>query len=189
MTRGAWLVGVVALVVLGGISPPTARGAGASTVVVSGALSLSGPLNPVCTTGSPCPPSVILTPPPTGKRSPPYTVMGALRSVSFTPSACTGVGPAACTVAMSGSWHGYCDFASGRWSLGVKDGAGATHILDLTYELVGRSLVGRGHVKRSGTTEVGDVFVTATVTGGCAPGTTSLALTAAMAITYPKVTP
>lgn len=182
----AVLAAAVPLAPLAGVTP--AHGAGATSVAVTGTVSLSGPVQPVCSAGTPCPPVIILTPPPTGKQSPPYTVTGSLRSASFSSSTCTGAGTMPCMVAVSGSWHGYCDLASGRWSVGVKDAAGVVHILNLTWELVGRTLAGRGHATRSGSTEVGDTFVTAAVTSDCVPGTTSLALTAQVTIVYPKLT-
>jgi hypothetical protein len=171
---------------------PPAQAAGATTAVVTGTLTLNGPVQAPCTGTAPCPPPIIPSPPPfIGKLGPLFSVEGgALRMGSFTQATCA---PAPCSVVFSLAYRGYCGLATGRGSGGLLDANGEAHLLDLTFTAVGTELVVRGNARRYSTGEVGDLFGAFTVVlpaVECAMGTaTTLPLAGDLTVTYPKVTP
>ena len=186
--RRAVLVAVV--VALAGTWSPPAEAVGASTVVVTGTLTLNGPVAAPCTTG-PCPPTVTPSPPPfLGKMGPLYSTDGDFRTATFSQAACA---PGACSLAFSTSYRGYCGLASGRGSGGLRDGNGAVHLLDLTFVLTGTEMAVRGNARSHATGELGDLFGTFTVVSPpaeCAAGTaTAFTMAGDLTVTYPKATP
>lgn len=171
---------------------PPAQAAGATTAVVTGTLTLNGPVQTPCTGTAPCPPPIIPTPPPfLGKLGPPFSVDGgALRTASFSQATCL---PSPCTVALTTSYRGYCGLATGRGSGGVLDANGEAHLLVFTFTAVGTEWVVRGNARRNSTGEVGDVFGNFTVVppaADCAAGTaTTFPFAGDLTVTYPKLTP
>lgn len=182
---------VAALLVLSVLHAPAAPAAGVVTAVFAGTVTTNTGFSLPCV-NDPCPPQVVLTPPPTGKMAPPFTPYGDVGLASFTASTCTD--PGTCSLVLGFSMHGYCGLASGRGSGGLVDSSGAPHQLAFTYTLTGTTLVGRGAATKPSTGEVGDIVLTGTVVptdpAACLSGTaSSFSFIGDLTLVYPKLTP
>lgn len=170
---------------------PAAPAAGVVTAAFTGTITTTTGFSAPCV-NHPCPPQVVLTPPPTGKMAPPFTPYGDLGNATFNASTCAD--PGTCSLVLGFSVHGYCGLATGRGSGGLLDSSGAPHQLAFTYTLTGTTLVGRGVATNQATAEVGDIVLTGTVVptdpADCLSGTaSSFTFAGDLTLAYPKVTP